>query len=139
MIELIEMNETHLSFLLEVRNDESTRYFLENDSTFTIEQCGEWFKTLKSPWYVIKVENKLVGYFRTNGTEIGCDIHPNFRRMGFARKAYQEFLKDKNYSTLWVFEDNFAKKLYEELGFEFNGEFKVIRGRKYIKMIFSKN
>lgn len=138
MIKLVKLTENDLDFLLQVRNDDSTRYFLENDSIFDIDQCKKWFKTLKSPWYVIKYENEFVGYFRTNGFEVGCDIHPKFRRMGFARKAYIEFLKDKDYASLWVFEDNFAKKLYEDLGFKNDGEYKLVRDRKYIRMVFSK-
>jgi hypothetical protein len=138
MVKLVQLTEDDLDFLLEVRNHDSTRYFLENDSIFDINQCKKWFKTISSPWYIIKYGNELVGYFRTNGLEVGCDIHPKFRRMGFARKAYIEFLKDKDYASLWVFEDNFAKKLYEELGFINDGEYKFVRDRKYIKMVLLK-
>ena len=38
-MELVLLTEEHLNFLLEVRNHESTRQFLENDSIFDIEQC----------------------------------------------------------------------------------------------------
>ena len=79
-MELVELNETHLEFLLEVRNHKSTRQFLENDSIFDVEQCKEWFLNLKSPWFIIMVDNEPVGYIRTNGSDIGCDIHPNHRR-----------------------------------------------------------
>ena len=34
------------------------------------------------------------------------------------------------------FEENFAKKLYSELGFKINGQKRIIRNRKYIKMIY---
>ena len=77
-----------------------------------------------------------VGYFRTDGDIIGCDIHPDFRRRGYARKAYEKYLEDTDYAELWVFEDNHAKKLYEELGFKETGEVKFIRDRKYLKMIY---
>ena len=36
------------------------------------------------------------------------------------------------------FEDNFAKKLYQELGFKENNEQKIIRERKYIKMTYGR-
>lgn len=129
------MTKEHLPFLLEVRNDETTRSMLESDNVFTLQECVQWFVSLQNPWYIIENENgEWVGYFRTNGEQIGCDIHPKFRQQGYARKAYQEYLKDKTYSTLWVFEDNFAKKLYTSLGFVENGNFKLIRNRKYVEM-----
>lgn len=136
MVCLRIMTENDLLFLLEVRNDNTTRKFLENDSIFTLDECKEWFNKTKPKWFIILNEDgEKVGYLRTNNDEIGCDIHPNFRRQGYARMAYKEFLKDKIFSSLWVFEDNFAKKLYEQLGFVENGEKKIVRNRSYIKMI----
>jgi ribosomal protein S18 acetylase RimI-like enzyme len=127
-----------LGFLLEVRNDYSTRINLENDSIFSLDECRNWFKKLMNPWYLITAGENKVGYFRTNGTDIGCDIHPAHRRKGYARSSYLEYLKDKNYATLWVFEDNFAKILYEEIGFLQTKEFKIVRNRKYLKMIYER-
>ena len=138
MVTLKKLTENDLEFLLEVRNNNSTRVNLENDNIFNLSECQEWFKKNKPNWFIIlNSDNDKVGYLRTNGDEVGCDIHPNFRRNGFARKAYQEYLKDKEFATLWVFEDNFAINLYKELGFKENGEFKIIRGRKYLKMIYN--
>jgi GNAT superfamily N-acetyltransferase len=125
-----------LPFLLEVRNDETTRVNLENDSVFTLEDCGEWFLNKKPEWYIIEVDGKCVGYIRTNGHEVGVDIHPEHRRKGYARQAYKLYLKDKQYASLWVFVDNFAKTLYNELGFIKNGNTKIIRGREYIEMVY---
>lgn len=138
-MKLILLTEEYLEFLLEVRNQKSTRQFLENDSIFTINECKKWFSNLKSPWYIILVDDSPVGYFRTNGDEIGCDIHPDYRRKGYARMAYESYLKNVSYSTLWVFEDNLAKNLYESLGFLEIGESKKIRNRKYVRMIWKKN
>lgn len=135
-MELVKLNENHLDFLLEVRNHDSTRKFLENNSIFNIEQCKEWFLNLKSPWFIIMVNDEPVGYIRTNGSDIGCDIHPNHRRKGYAKEAYSKIMENMNSATLWVFEDNFAKKLYEDIGFVKDNEEKIIRGRKYIKMIY---
>lgn len=135
-LELVPMTLNDLVFLLEVRNDESTRKNLENDSIFTIIECTEWFKNLKDTWYIILVQNEKVGYLRVNGNEIGCDIHPSHRRKGYAKRAYKKYLENKKNATLWVFEDNFAKKLYEDLGFVENGEEKIIRDRKYVRMIY---
>lgn len=137
-MKLVPLSEEYLPFLLEVRNHDSTRKFLENDSIFTIDECKNWFLKLESPWYVIIIDDIPVGYIRTNGDDVGCDIHPNHRQKGYARLAYNEYLKNKNYATLWVFEDNFALKLYESLGFEIQKKYKTVRGRKYIYMIYKK-
>ena len=136
-IKLHLLSKTDLKFLLEVRNHESTRSQLKNNNIFTLDECEKWFKTLKSPWYIIINENlNRVGYVRVNGNVIGVDVHPNFRRKGYARKAYKKYLENKTYAELDVFEDNHAKLLYEELGFKETGDFQLIRGRKYLKMIY---
>ena len=139
MIKLIPLTKEYLSFVLAVRNHETTRINLENDSLFDLEQCENWFKNLKHPWYIILNENIPVGYVRTNGNEIGCDIHVDYRRKGYAKTAYKILLENMEIAYLWVFEDNFAKKLYENLGFKDNGEKKIVRNRSYIKMVYHKN
>jgi hypothetical protein len=125
-----------LEFLLEVRNDDTTRVNLENDSVFTLGECVEWFYKKNPLWYIIEIDRIPVGYIRTNGDEVGIDIHPNYRRKGYARDAYKLYLKDKEYASLWVFVDNFAKNLYTELGFVENGNSKIVRDREYIQMIY---
>ena len=138
-ITLLSLLESDLPFLIEVRNDESTRYQLKNDSLFTLEDCKEWFTKEHPKWLLIINHNlSRVGYIRIEGDTIGIDIHPDFRRKGYARLAYQKYLEDKDYADLWVFEDNHAKKLYEELGFVETGEYEMLRGRKYLKMIYDK-
>ena len=136
MIELRPLTESDLEFLLEVRNDSTTRNNLEDNSVFTLEQCKVWFLSTNPKWYIIQNKGINIGYIRTNGNEIGCDIHPNYRRNGYAREAYNIILKEMDTASLWVFEDNFAKKLYSELGFKINGQERIIRNRKYIKMIY---
>ena len=138
MINLRFLTKEDLPFLLEVRNDQSTRNNLENNSFFTLEDCKIWFESLKSPWYIITNNDISVGYIRTNENEIGCDIHPNHRRKGYAKMAYKKLMQNMSNATLWVFEDNFAKNLYYQLGFKETGEEKNIRSRKYIKMIYEK-
>ena len=134
MVTLRPLLITDLPFLLEVRNHESTRINLENDSMFTLNECEKWFGSLKSPWYIIEINNYKVGYFRTNGDEVGCDIHPDYRKRGYAKIAYEIYLKDKKYASLWVFDNNFAKQLYLNLGFKPTGNTKFIRERLYIHM-----
>ena len=138
MVNLRPLTENDLEFLLEVRNDQSTLQFLENDSRFTLKESLKWFKQDNPKWFIIEVNRVSVGYIRTNGDEVGCDIHPNFRRRGYAKLAYELYLQDRNYASLWVFEDNFAKNLYEKLGFKFNGNSKIIRGRTYMQMGWKK-
>ena len=134
MVDLRLLTENDLSFLLEVRNDKSTRQFLENDSMFTLKESLKWFRDNQPKWFVIKMDTTSVGYIRTNGDEVGCDIHPNFRKKGYAKMAYELYLQDKNYASLWVFEDNFAVKLYKKLGFTSTENSKMVRKRNYIKM-----
>ena len=138
-VTLLSLLESDLPFLIEVRNDESTRSQLENDSLFTLEECKEWFIKEQPEWLLIINHNLTrIGYIRIDGDTIGIDIHPNFRRKGYARLAYQKYLEDTDYADLWVFEDNHAKKLYEELGFVETGEYETLRDRKYLKMIYEK-
>jgi ribosomal protein S18 acetylase RimI-like enzyme len=139
MVVLRPLTKEDLSFLLEIRNDYSTRDNLENNSIFTLEQCKNWFDNLKSPWYIIVNQQlEAVGYLRTNGDEVGCDIHPLHRKQGYAKAAYQEYLKDKTYASLWVFNDNFAKDLYLKLGFNETGDAYPLRDRIYLKMEYKK-
>ena len=133
------LQKQNLRFLLSVRNEESTRTQLENDTAYSLDECEDWFEKIKPQWLVIFNENnEEVGYFRVDGNLIGCDIHPDFRRKGYAKAAYTKYLEDKHYADLWVFEDNHAKNLYEKLGFEKTGENKIIRGRNYLRMIYRK-
>ena len=138
-VTLLSLLESDLPFLIEVRNDESTRSQLGNDSLFTLEDSTQWFKKEQPEWLLIINHNLTrIGYMRIDGDTIGIDIHPNFRRKGYARLAYQKYLENTDYADLWVFEDNHAKKLYEELGFVETGEYETLRDRKYLKMIYEK-
>lgn len=137
MITLTPLKIEDLPFLLEVRNDPSTRENLEDNREFSLEECENWFKTTKPAWLLVKNEKgEKVGYFRIKESDIGCDIHPKHRRKGYARQAFKEYLKRVDYATLWVFEDNFAKNLYESLGFNESGETKLVRGKSYVRMVY---
>lgn len=127
-----------LTFLLEIRNHPSTKEQLENNQIFTLNDAQKWFFSLKNYWYIIYSKNLPVGYFRIDGNQIGCDVHPKYRKQGIAKKAYIKYLKTVDYASLWVFDDNFAKDLYKKLGFYETEKFKFIRNRKYIEMNFKK-
>lgn len=134
-VTLTLMRAGDLPFLLEIRNHESTRSQLENDSKFSLEQCQSWFSNLSSPWYIIhNHQNIPVGYLRTNDDVIGVDIHIKFRRNGYAKSAFQVYLHDKEFARLEVFEDNFAIDLYKKIGFKLTGRKKIVRGRNYVEM-----
>lgn len=137
MVTLKPLTENDLPFLLEVRNDESTRQFLEHNSKFTLKEALKWFRGGQPEWFIIEINRTPIGYIRTNGDEVGCDIHPNFRRRGYAKMAYELYLQDKDYASLWVFEDNFAIKLYKKLGFTPTGNSRIVRDRNYIKMEYN--
>lgn len=136
---LRKLTKNDLPFLLEVRNHESTRYNLENDLVFDIKSCEKWFDKLTDSWYVIEVDGEYVGYMRVDGYYIGVDIHPDHRRKGFARSAFLKYLESRSYAKLWVFDDNFAKNLYTELGFKQTEKSKVVRDRLYVEMEYNKN
>lgn len=129
-----KLTKLDLPFLLEIRNHESTRVNLENDSVFDIEQCKKWYDDIQSPWFIIEVNNVPVGYIRVDNDFVGIDIHMDHRKKGYAKQAFKEYLKDKKQAKLWVFEDNFAKELYLQLGFFETGKSKTIRDRVYIEM-----
>tara|TARA_Y100001938_G_scaffold134528_1_gene195115 strand:+ start:6653 stop:7114 length:462 start_codon:yes stop_codon:yes gene_type:complete len=118
-------------FVLEIRNDESTRKFLDNHSIFTREDFRQWFASREVNWLVIVDFNteEQVGYVRTDkddgkSIEIGADIHKKHRRQGYATAAYEalfKYLKDRSYESvhLGVLSYNeAAKSLYDKLGFK---------------------
>jgi hypothetical protein len=129
-----------LEFLLEVRNHPTTRVQLGNDNVFTLEECKDWFDNLGSPWYIIEVDDRRVGYIRTDENTVGIDIHIDERNKGYATQAYQEFLKDKTEYYLWVFDTNeVGKHIYEKLEFKYTGKSKTIRNQLYLEMKWKKS
>ena len=125
--------------VLTIRNDDSTREHLENNAQFTLEEGYEWYDKTQPKWKMISVQNNIgyypnIGYVRTDDNIIGVDIHPLFRRQGIAKKAYKEMLPTKEDWQLWVFENNQAVKLYEDLGFYYSGNQGERRNKLYLHM-----
>ena len=81
MIYLKSLTESDLPFLLEIRNDESTRSMLGNDTRFTLSECEHLFNSTQPKWKMISYnDNPNVGYIRIEGNSIGIDIDQCFRR-----------------------------------------------------------
>jgi len=135
---------TDIPYILSVRNDYSTRKWLGDSSTFSIEEGVEWFNTTKPVFYMILKGNRELGYLRTSDwTEdsvcVGCDIDPKQRGKGLGYKAYLllfEHLKTVGIRKVWlkVFEENLiAVGLYNKLGFTTVDDVPV-GGRNYLTM-----
>jgi ribosomal protein S18 acetylase RimI-like enzyme len=140
MIFIKDITKEDIKDVLEIRNDKSTRENLENNSKFTLQEGLDWYEKTKPTWKMISIQTPTsyynnVGYLRIEDNIIGCDIHPQFRRMGIARKAYKELLPTKKEWELWVFGDNYpARDLYESLGFYYTGDQGVKRNKLYLHM-----
>ena len=142
---LRQMTKEDLSFVNSTRNISSTRKWLENNNEISLEDTKKWFLKNKPNWHVIFFKEKPVGYIRTSDDTkksicVGCDIHPNFRRKGIARKSYSIFLEslyEEGYVNIWldVFKENEpAYKLYESLGFIPIGS-RIVREKIYVTMV----
>jgi len=123
------LQESHLPFLLEVRNE--CRQFLHDDRAFSLEECRRWFAGTKPEFWLIRLDGEAIGYFRTGNPDrdarsiyVGADLHPRFRGRGLARAAYElflPFLRDRlslRVVRLEVLSHNLAAQaLYRRLGF----------------------
>lgn len=134
-VSLRKMTREDLHVVNYIRNHDETRNFLRNSEKITLESTIEWFEKSKPNWMVIIDNEEIVGHVRTSQDTgesicIGCDIHPEKRRKGYARRAYQKIISDlynQKYLVIWleVFSENMrALSLYESLGFiEINRRF----------------
>jgi RimJ/RimL family protein N-acetyltransferase len=127
--------ESDLGFLLEVRNHATTRERLHHAAEFTFDETVHWFHTQRPKWWIIRdADGAPVGYLRSSDQDpqsyslaIGCDIHPERRRQGFARAAFEQLLDDLfagGWHRVWleVLPDNEpARALYHSLGFQEEG------------------
>ena len=133
--------EEDLSFLLEMRYDESNIENLFN--VFPISNIGqnEWLKTMlssqKNKSCIVYRNDTRIGCarlrdidFMNQRVEIGASIIPSARGLGNGEKLFNALIEycftylNMNKVYLQVFEDNRAVKLYERLGFEVEGRLK---------------
>ena len=75
-ISLSKMNKDDLPWFLEIRNDDSTRHYLENNNKFTLNEAEKWFDKLDKdelyPYLIISGEkngNDYYGYVRQYMTD----------------------------------------------------------------------
>lgn len=95
-IKIRKLIKSDLPFLNEVRSHSSM--FLHDKNNYTLEDNIKWFQSLKSPFFVVEILNKNIGYFRTsnwsnNTLYIGMDIHKKYRGLGYAKPSYLKFIK----------------------------------------------
>ncbi len=138
------MISSDLEFFNRVRN-ESCQY-LHDKTEYTLEDNIKWFDTLEYPFFMVLVDNKRIGYFRTSNwvdgsLYIGMDIAREHRGNKYAVPAYKsmvEILKN-NYGIkqilLEVLETNTrAIHIYKKLGFIEIDRFKYSDTEDSIKM-----
>jgi len=149
---VVPLEEKHLEPLRRMRNDPSTNHWLTDIAPITKEQQLNWYEKLKndeSRMYLaieakrehVLVDNGLgvfedfVGVLRSDqwdmnnrSVRIGIDISPKYRRKGFGREVFKEFINYlfDNYALhkLWFLVaegNNIARTLYEKLCFKEEG------------------
>mgnify|MGYP001285817022 CR=1 FL=1 len=144
-LEIRKMIFDDLVFVNNVRNSKLTRHMLEDSREISLEETERWFLSKNPEWFVIESNDQPVGYIRTSDNTgksicIGCDIDPDQRRKGFAKKAYEKFISNlyaKGFVNIWldVFRENEpALNLYRKLGFFEIGS-RSVRSKEYVTMV----
>ena len=132
MVNLIftEIKFEDLEFLNHVRNL-FAKDFLHDSREFTQKNTEDWYNKIKPNYWIIKLDNKRIGYFRITSHSIenknlyiGADLHPDYQGKGLAFTSYMIFLNilfekyDLNKISLEVLSTNLrAIKLYQKIGF----------------------
>lgn len=139
-----------LHFLNEVRNFYAED-FLHDSRKFSIGETFEWLSRENPDYYMIEIEEEIIGYFRISkyspenkNIYIGADIHPNFTGKGLGYLSYKKFISylfeeyDLNKISLEVLSNNHrAIHLYEKIGFIKEGvkREEILKGEIYIDSI----
>lgn len=123
------MLEEDLNFMLEIRNE--SRQLMKNDSLFNLDQALEWFHLYHPENYIIVERGIDIGVMKVSrgirhaeSADVGGDIHKDYRREGYAKRAYSmliPYLFGDCISELFleVLEINDpALALYVKLGFQ---------------------
>ena len=133
-LKFIPITKAWLPFVLEVRNHEDTRKHLIDSRKFSLKEAKKFLKEVAPDWYILAIESESVSdepvgvfKFEYDGRTpyVGCDIHPNYRRMGYASAAYYQVFSDiiingnRGDVLLEVLKKNkIAIEFYKRLGFE---------------------
>lgn len=128
---LRKMELSDADFVLEIRNDITTRMFLHNSTEYSQYSFAWWFQANEPCWFIIYdpiTLSKPVGYVRTtkiseDELQIGMDIHPDHRGKGIATTVYERlfefFFQEYKIISLEVLDHNtIAHKMYLKLGFQ---------------------
>ena len=144
-ITLSVMTKEDLSFVISIRNLESTRRYLENKSLFTYEESMLWFDKYKPFWFVTYLDNNKIGYFRTlkagDFLYVGLDLSEEYRGKKLSYPIFQmclSYLRELGHQKfcLKVFEENeVAVKLYKKLGFKILSS-ELVESKNYLYMEF---
>jgi len=142
MITLTKIDIADREYFLRINNEEYALRWMECDRPYDDEL---FFHILHYPlvtWYIIKDGRKKVGLFTSysvnNKLFAGIIIDEQHRRQGYARKAFEVYLRSTDsYPTdtyLSCFIDQPAIELYRELGYVETGDAKMVRGKEFIEM-----
>lgn len=140
------MSISDLPEFLEIRNE--AKDFLHNNTVFNLNDAIKWFNNAKPIFYMITLNGKNIGYFRTSNLKdksiyIGCDIHKIYRGYGLGYIVYKKFIP-KIYDMFEVetiklevlSTNDRAINLYKKLGFiEICKSNKIIRDNQEIDSI----
>jgi RimJ/RimL family protein N-acetyltransferase len=150
MVEFTKICVEDIPFLNETRNLVAED-FLHDSRKFSLEESVEWFKKTNPDYWMIRLFEENIGYFRLSNHSIqnkniyiGADIHPDFQGKGYGYEAYVKFIPSvfDMYSlhkiTLEVLATNTrAINLYKKIGFVYEGTKRqeVLKGDLYIDSI----
>jgi RimJ/RimL family protein N-acetyltransferase len=95
-MEIRKMSINDIEFFNKVRNESVN--FLHDNTKYSLEDNIKWFEKNKPRFFIVEVDNKPIGYFRTSNwvdhtLYIGMDIHPKYRGLGYAMPAYEIFIE----------------------------------------------
>lgn len=133
-IKFTKISTEDIPFVNEVRNSYAKEY-LHDSRIFSIEETIEWFNKTCPDFWIIKLADEKIGYFRLSNYSsinrniyIGADISPEYIGKGYGYSSYLKFIPflfqeyDLNKITLEVLSNNHrAIHLYQKIGFKYEG------------------
>jgi GNAT superfamily N-acetyltransferase len=146
MIGLRKINKNDKDYFLELNNDDDNRKWMRSDVKWDENMFKQILYNPLNRWFVVydmdfNRNMNRVGLFTIylygKRMYIGIVIEKNFRRKGYARKAFKHYLEvsDKEKVDTWIscFRDQIALPMYEQLGYKEQSE-EIVRGKEFIHM-----